>query len=39
MLQQKGVEFTGGILEVPNVVKLAEFSDPDEYKLMLYEQA
>lgn len=37
ILQQKGVKFEGGILEIPNVVKLATFSDPDGYKLMLSE--
>ena len=36
-LQQKGVEFKGGILEVSNTVKLATFSDPDGYKLTLSE--
>jgi predicted enzyme related to lactoylglutathione lyase len=37
ILQQKGVEFKGGIIEVPNMVKLATFSDPDGYKMMLSE--
>jgi len=36
-LQQKGVEFKEGILAVPNMVKLAVFSDPDGYKMMLSE--
>jgi len=37
-LQQKGVVFKDGIFEVPNVVKLAAFFDPDGYKLMLSER-
>ncbi|MDD4239226.1 MAG: VOC family protein [Desulfotomaculaceae bacterium] len=37
ILQQKGVEFKGEIIEVPGTVKLATFSDPDGYKLMLSE--
>lgn len=37
-LQQKGVEFKEGIFEVPGVVKLATFFDPDGYKLMLSER-
>ena len=37
-LQQKGVEFNGGIIEIPNAVKLATFFDPDGYKLMLSER-
>lgn len=35
-LQQKGVEFKDGIVEVPNSVKLAAFTDPDGYKVMLF---
>lgn len=38
ILQQKGVEFKGGIFEVPSLVKLATFFDPDGYKLMLSEK-
>lgn len=38
ILQQKGVEFNGGIIEIPSMVKLAAFSDPDGYKLMLSER-
>lgn len=38
ILQEKGVEFKGGIIEVPNTVKLAAFTDPDGYNLMLYSQ-
>ena len=37
-LQQKGVEFKDGIFEIPNLVKLATFFDPDGYKLMLSER-
>lgn len=37
-LQQKGVEFKGGIIEIPSLVKLATFIDPDGYKLMLSER-
>ncbi|NLI13717.1 VOC family protein [Pelotomaculum propionicicum] len=37
-LQQKGIEFKGGIIVVPGVVKLAKFFDPDGYKLMLSER-
>jgi predicted enzyme related to lactoylglutathione lyase len=37
-LRQKGVEFKNGIVEVPNMVKLAEFTDPDGYSLMLFSQ-
>lgn len=36
-LQQKGVEFKDGIIEVPGTVKLAAFNDPDGYKMMLSE--
>ncbi|MFZ5644915.1 MAG: VOC family protein [Bacillota bacterium] len=36
-LQQKGIHFKDGIFEVPGVVKLASFFDPDGYKLMLSE--
>lgn len=35
-LQQKGVEFKDGIVEVSNSVKLVAFTDPDGYNLMLY---
>jgi predicted enzyme related to lactoylglutathione lyase len=35
-LQQKGIEFEGGIVEIPALVKLAAFSDPDGYKMMLF---
>lgn len=38
-LQHKGVKFIGEIMVVPGIVKLATFSDPDGYKLMLYSQA
>lgn len=38
ILQQKGVEFKDGIFEVPGVVKLATFFDPDGYELMLSER-
>jgi predicted enzyme related to lactoylglutathione lyase len=38
ILQQKGVEFTGEIIEVPDLVKLAAFTDPDGYNLMLFSQ-
>lgn len=38
LLQQKGVEFKDGIFEVPGIIKLAAFSDPDGYKLMLSER-
>lgn len=37
-LQQKNVEFKGGIIEIPDLVKLATFIDPDGYKLMLSER-
>ncbi|SHJ16001.1 VOC family protein [Desulfosporosinus lacus] len=37
-LRQKDVEFQGDIFEIPGVVKLATFSDPDGYKLMLSER-
>lgn len=37
-LQEKGLDFVGEIMVVPNVVKLATFSDPDGYKMMLYSQ-
>jgi predicted enzyme related to lactoylglutathione lyase len=36
-LQQKGIEFKDGIFEVPGMVKLASFFDPDGYRLMLSE--
>lgn len=38
-LQQKGVEFKDGIIEVPNTIKLAPFTDPDGYSLMLYSRS
>jgi len=38
VLQQKGIEFKGGVIEVPGTVKLATFIDPDGYKLMLSER-
>ena len=38
ILKEKGVEFDGGIIEIPNAVKLATFTDPDGYKLMLFSQ-
>lgn len=38
ILQEKGVEFDGEITVIPNVVKLAAFTDPDGYKLMLFSQ-
>lgn len=37
-LQHKGIEFTGGIIEIPDLVKLATFTDPDGYNLMLFSQ-
>lgn len=37
-LQQKGIEFKDGIIEVPGAVKLAGFRDPDGYKLLLSEK-
>lgn len=37
-LQQKGIEFKDGIFEVPGIIKLAAFSDPDGYRLMLSER-
>ncbi len=36
LFEQKGITFEGEIIEVPGLVKLAAFSDPDGYKLMLY---
>lgn len=36
-LQQKGIDFKNGIFEVPGMIKLAVFFDPDGYKLMLSE--
>ncbi|MEN6391245.1 MAG: VOC family protein [Syntrophomonas sp.] len=38
IFQSKGVHFNSEIVEVPNTVKLAPFSDPDGYSLMLYAQ-
>jgi predicted enzyme related to lactoylglutathione lyase len=38
-LQQKDIEFEGPIVEVPNLVKLAAFTDPDGYNLMLFSPA
>lgn len=37
-LQQRDVEFQGDIFEIPGVVKLAAFRDPDGYQLMLSER-
>lgn len=37
-LQKKGVEFKGAIIEVPNLVRLAAFTDPDGYSLMLFSR-
>lgn len=37
VLQEKDVEFKDGILEIPGMVKLATFNDPDGYKMMLSE--
>jgi predicted enzyme related to lactoylglutathione lyase len=37
-LQQRGIDFRDGIVEVPNSVKLAAFTDPDGYKLMLFSR-
>lgn len=36
ILRQKGIMFEGEIVEVPNLVKLAAFADPDGYSLNLY---
>jgi predicted enzyme related to lactoylglutathione lyase len=36
-LEQKGVQFIGGIRTVPNISKLATFTDPDGHNLMLAE--
>lgn len=38
ILQGKGIEFKDGIVDVPNTVRLAPFSDPDGYSLMLFSQ-
>lgn len=38
ILQQKGVEFKDGIIELPGVIKLATFFDPDGYMLMLSQR-
>lgn len=37
-LQEKGITFKNGIVEVPNMVKLAPFTDPDGYSMMLFSQ-
>lgn len=39
LLEQKGITFEDGIVEVPALVKLAAFSDPDGYRMMLYASA
>lgn len=38
-LQQKGVAFKSSIIEVPQTIKLAPFTDPDGYSLMLYSRS
>lgn len=36
-LQERGVQFNGGIRLIPNITKLAAFTDPDGHHLMLSE--
>ncbi len=36
-LEQKGVKFDGPTREIPGMVKLATFYDPDQNTLMLYQ--
>jgi predicted enzyme related to lactoylglutathione lyase len=37
-LQEKGVVFNGGIRTIPNLVRLATFTDPDGHNMMLSEK-